>query len=825
MRQAWSNIRKTAVLAILVLVTFGSASGAGAQSPAGGLQMAARAAFGGYFKYGEWLPVWVELENNGPDLEAEVRVQVTGNGRTTVFAVPVELPSVSRKKLPVYVLPNNFSREIEIQLVSGADLLVSQRVKVFAQPNISYSIGLVAPRAGPLSLLKTLKMPGQERPKVLTEFSLEDLPERVEGLQSFDCLILNDVDSATLTPAQGAALENWVQQGGYLVIGGGAGAKTTLAGLPEALQPVAPQADVLLDHLTGIAAFAGAEEIRVPGPFVVSSAGVKESRLLADQDGLPLVLERSLGTGAVIFIALDLSSSPFDAWTGTTAFWEKLLAPGAVYPEWLPPDMSLRQQRAGQMPYALTNLPVLDLPSARGLALLLAVYILLVGPVNYLVLRRQKRLHWAWVTIPVITALFSAGAFGVGYAMHGIDLVVNKIAVIDLQPGGTANVTSYLGIFSPGQQVYEVQVEGNGLLSPLAPFGDPWSSSNIGPLNSGAGSELVFVQGNSGVVRGLTVNQWSMQSIMTESVWPDFGLLSGELQLTGDALVGMLQNQTPYALQEAVLIFGRQFVRLGELPAGSEMQVEFGLAGLIEQDFGPPLSYRLFEDQFNNPGPTGPPREAELKRMVIESLFERGPWSSLNSSFRSTGPANFPRQPVLLGWLNEAPPNLLISGKKPAQQTTALLVTSLPYRLPDSGAVSLPPGFVSGKLSQLPREGGQCGEPGITAVFIGSGEAEFEFQLPETVQALQVDELKLALRSDGGWWQPPQTFVYDWELESWTELQGLNQGVNIIENPASMISELGLFRLRLSNAGSFKGCYFVDLGLQASQPAGQEGQP
>ena len=52
------------------------------------------------------------------------------------------------------------------------------------------------------------------------------------------------------------------------------------------------------------------------------------------------------------------------------------------------------------MALALQNLPVLALPSLNILAVLLGVYIVFVGPVNYLVLRRLKKLDWGWVTIP-----------------------------------------------------------------------------------------------------------------------------------------------------------------------------------------------------------------------------------------------------------------------------------------------------------------------------------------------------------------------------------------------------------------------------------------
>src|SRR5690606_39342700 len=117
----------------------------------------------------------------------------------------------------------------------------------------------------------------------------------------------------------------------------------------------------------------------------------------------------------------------------------------------LPSDVSPRQMRSEQVGYALMNMPSLDLPSLRLLAPLLLVYILVVGPFNYLVLRWQRRLELGWVTIPAITLLFSIAAYRIGYQLRGGDVIINQISTIELRPGnpvGTSSVRSFVGIFS-----------------------------------------------------------------------------------------------------------------------------------------------------------------------------------------------------------------------------------------------------------------------------------------------------------------------------------------------------------------------------------------
>jgi hypothetical protein len=772
--------------------------------------MEAEAAFDGHFKYGEWLPVWVQLENSGPDLEAEVRVRVPGRSGATTFAAPAPLPTGSRKLIPVYVLPNNFSHVLEVELVADGEVLLAQEVPVKPQPNINYQVGLVAPERGALALMMGASLPGRERPKTLIDLSPADLPERVEGLRSFDTLILNDTDTSSLTPEQKTALETWVRQGGHLVIGGGPGARRTAAGLPDVLLPLAPRGEVELESVSALADFAGSEAIRVPGPFVATTGEKAEGRTLVAQGDLPLVRQRAVGAGQVDFITLDLATSPFDAWMGTAAFWEGLLSPGAAYPDWLPPDMSARQMKASRMAYALSGLPTLELPSIRGLGLLLILYVVLVGPVNYLVLRWRKRLHWAWVSVPLITVVFSAGAFGMGYALRGTDLILNKIAVIELGSDGAANVTSYLGLFSPARQSYEIEVKDRNLLSPLTPDYNPW-----GPSTVAAGGEIVFVQGEPSYVRGLAVNQWSMQTFMTEGIQTDFGRVEADLKFEDEALTGAVRNETPHTLKDTVLVLGNHFVRLDDLGPGQETPVTLELSNPTDRGFGQPLSYLLYEDQLRQSGPGGPPREAEVKRTVVENVLDQsGGFSPTSSRIPWGSEGGTSRGLAFLGWLDEAPPDVKVAGRTPGQKTTALLYAPLSFHLPEKGDLSLPPGLIPGALAELPIDGGPCGPSGAS-LWLGQGEALFEFQVPEEARDIQVDEIKLVIGTDGGgWWQPPDTAVYDWDLETWFAVSDPVIGVNVISDATTMVSDDGLVQVRMSAESNQGGCLYLELGLE-----------
>jgi hypothetical protein len=774
-----------------------------------GVRIEAQAAYDGYFKYGEWLPIWVELENNGPDRLAELRAPISTSAGLQVFTVPVELPAGARKRLVVYVLPNNFSRQIEVSLVSDGETLGSQKVQLNPQPTVTYLVGLLSSERGALSLIETIQLPGIKRPIKLVDITEDELSETFEGLRSFDLLVFNDVDTSGLSPDQIQALETWVSQGGRLVAGGGPGAERTLLGLPDSLLPLTHLTTQEVDKLSGLEEYMGGEKpILIPGPFLLASGSSDTSRILANQSDLPLIQEWQVDRGWVDFISLDLAGPPFDAWNGTVNFWEKLVSNGASFPEGSPVDMSARQQFASGMVYPLNNLPMLDLPSVRGLALLLLVYILLVGPVNYLVLRQQKRLHLAWITIPAITLVFSAASFGVGYVLHGTDIFVNKIAILQPLPSGKAKVDSFIGLFSPARRAYSVRLDGAGLVSTLNPYMDPWSN----PETSGvpAGRAIALVQGNPDYINGLSVDQWSMQSFLSEGAQTDFGQILAKLTLEDGQIVGELTNQSNYDLKDVSLILGDKYTRLGDITRGASAPITLSLASSSGPNFGAPISYALYEKEIS--GASGPPpRHIEVRRAIVETLFERTPpyVSSKNSGSRD---AYLSQSPVMIGWIDQAPPEVSLEGVQPAQQTTAAVVLPLKLDFPQTGPIALPPGLINGQLVEMPREGGQCGMPGTPAVYIIRGEALFEFFLPAELQNVAVDNLKLSIYSDSGLFNAPQLSIFNFDTGEWIGLEGVNQGVNLIPDAHKFVDPSGAVRIMLS-AENASNCFFLNLGM------------
>ncbi len=119
-----------------------------------------------------------------------------------------------------------------------------------------------------------------------------------------------------------------------------------------------------------------------------------------------------------------------------------------------------------QIVQAVSQLPSLALPPIGGLLALLGAYILLIGPINYFVLKRLDRREWAWLTMPVLIVAFAVGAYAFGSLLRGSEVIINEVAIVRGAPGATEGTAqAYLGVFSPSRGTYQIKVPGGALLS------------------------------------------------------------------------------------------------------------------------------------------------------------------------------------------------------------------------------------------------------------------------------------------------------------------------------------------------------------------------
>jgi hypothetical protein len=643
----------------VLLAVAGVASPAGA-ADAEGLTMEAAVLLEGHGRIGTWMGIQVRLKNDGPGIAGELRLTGGAQSRTR-FGTPVDLPTQSDKLYTLYAQPPAFGGQLDISLVQGGRTVATRAVAFTVHESTELVVGVIAEQPqGIIPDLDLLPSPNGTRPSIVA-LGVEDLPERVQGWGTLDRLVWQDADSSQLSAPQVEALRGWLASGGQIVIAGGTAGGSVLTGFPDDLLPYRPTGttDVAPDTLSGLLGEIPGDATDVPA----LSGELTRGRALAAVGDLAVAADAPYGTGRVTLLGFDPTTGWISELDSVESLWRRFL-PGRTNGPTIVGDDN-------QLVNAVSQLPALALPPVGGLLLLLVGYIVLIGPVNYLVLRRLDRREWAWITMPVLIAVFAAGAYGFGAALRGLDVIVNEVAIVRGAPDateGTAQV--YLGIFSPSRGTYQLEVGGGALVS----------STLAGDFVGGSAGALDVLQGEPSRIRDLVIGFGSLRTVRADTA-ASVPRIQADLRLTEGALTGRIHNGSDQRLEKPAVVLGGSVVVLDDLEPGAAQDVRLPIR---TGAFGQSLSDRILGTVFfGDPNRTSESTQRNVVRHAVIDQLTYDP--AIGGSFGQL-PAE---SPVLLAWGTSDVLEVRISGQEPRRTGNVL------YYIPLSMTVSGPTVFDS----------------------------------------------------------------------------------------------------------------------------------
>jgi hypothetical protein len=413
--------------------------------------------------------------------------------------------------------------------------------------------------------------------------SAQDFPTNPLLLAGYATIVIDDFDSATLSPPQLQALRDFVGLGGSLVLVGGAHWRRTLAPLPPALLPVRPRATTELG-LEPVATLAGVGLPAVAVPGLVGSLAPGARPTLLEADGTPVMADLDYGAGRVIELAFDPEDGAIGAYRQLA--WGQALA------------RSLEPPPAGTTPLAITipgpspRLALLLAPAGGptpppGLvAAVLLLYLALIGPANYLLLyRRLRRPLLAWITVPVVSLVF-VGLFSLVSIVLQAAVQDAALQIVKVGPDQTAVVLEYDRMSFLRRGDHQVLATTPGLAAPLTLEAYqatvsvcPTCVAELGGLPQGSEHVVPALRptiDERGVVYG---SQRVVAMAGTERAALD---LQASLWVTNNRVVGTLRNpgQEPVGLPTLFTSDGQSLheAQLGRLlPPGSRVAVDAAL--------------------------------------------------------------------------------------------------------------------------------------------------------------------------------------------------------------------------------------------------------
>jgi hypothetical protein len=414
------------------------------------------------------------------------------------------------------------------------------------------------------------------------------LPWDWPGYSALDLLILYDPDWSAMRDQQKAAIREWVSGGGKVLI--------VLGSHPlPASDPIArllplrlgePRKLELGQRTLQSWGCAGATS-RAVNCWALPAAGA--TGWVVEKHGADegIFAHGPVGFGRVGVLAFDPAVLGGPQGENLAPFWMEFTKPfldrGALAAK---PAASQEDEgydygydeTADSSNAVLTFL--LDIPEMEPISILWVVGLLMtlavvIGPVDYLILRKRDRLPLTWLTFTVYIGLFSVLAlFGVK-ALRAGDTQLRAVSVRDAVEGQEHRWAScYSGIFASDTDDYKLSgLEKSQWWSAIAPFSGRYgyysgsfsASRQITCAQQDGGSRPVY----------LPINVWSMQCLLAEACDRAPLPIAARVERKGDRVSATVENRADVPIARvSIRLAGNRVLEFGPVPAKGSRQVE-----------------------------------------------------------------------------------------------------------------------------------------------------------------------------------------------------------------------------------------------------------
>lgn len=413
---------------------------------------------------GDTYDVMVTVENAGADWEGTVRLKVDESYRMpAAYDTVIALPQGSTKQFVVKVPKNSIedtNGTVEVRLLDKKDKVIAFKEfkHLLFQEQDMLGMGILSDNYASLTYLdmggEELYFYGDFYPIRLTEVTQDNL---VDTLDTLEFLVIDDYNTGILTEEELDAIELWNIDGGVLLVGTGSRGSDTLKGFENG--------------------YLGIEcaQVNVPGTGYQPHSEVDFSKLtmaeLRDRNGnfyeefSTKIMMHSYGDGAIGVLPYALTElAQMDESFYISGINQEMYVLNIL--EYVSGEAQSRYNNNGYYSdYEIANnvrrmLRVLGNSNSplnfNVLKVLVIVYVILVGPVLYIILRMTKKKELYWVAVPVAALL---GIILIYFAGRGFEVVDTRVFAVSAENlAGTGSRSSYLYCYDAGLEEWDLKL-------------------------------------------------------------------------------------------------------------------------------------------------------------------------------------------------------------------------------------------------------------------------------------------------------------------------------------------------------------------------------
>ena len=453
---------------------------------------------------GSAVPLAFEIYSDDAPINGDIFIRRTKNSRP-MMKVPVEVAAGTRKRIafPLIVPLNNALNSLV------AELKYSGGEKTEIREN--YSLRVHQRPAGLFlsvtdSPIRGLKIPDQLAPDPaklninnfkfsnhygsMVSLRPEEFPDQVSLISGVFGVFINADVLTGLTEAQISALITWVENGGNLALSVSQAGELTQVNMVKNWLGVQPGKRPSTLDLKRFCQFYKNElgknqtinsylpnlgEVDASVPVIGLEFSTPHRSFLDEANQIPIVHRLNKGLGSVSVFPFDLKNSEITNWDGLPWVWvvefnTQLVANYALDFRAKKVKSALNQGRDWNMDMdslldyqfnqIVNSSQIKKIPVFLLMAMLI-VYLIIIGPADWIFLRKINRPMLTWITFPSAVIVFSLLIYFLGYTVRSGRTEWSAVHLFKMpspDSGGKVTCRTYAGIYSPSNREYPVVV-------------------------------------------------------------------------------------------------------------------------------------------------------------------------------------------------------------------------------------------------------------------------------------------------------------------------------------------------------------------------------
>ncbi|MET4559417.1 hypothetical protein ABIA69_000560 [Lysinibacillus parviboronicapiens] len=634
-------MKKSSITALIVLLMFVMSFmlPVSQASAAPTLEVQANAGMAGKAKYQSVVPLQVTVKNNGADFSGDMAINASSSFEAaSALVLPLDIAAGEEKTIELYLdgLADYSYSEADLFAFYEGSIEKGKKVAYkgtkrlqanFLDPSTTFIYTLTDKSDRLSAYLRLSQFSSSGNVEIFNLNQLKDftLPEDAQGYAMANIIAVDEISIADLSQNQQEALLKWVQDGGTLLLGASDQVLTT-AGIFKDYLPLTLSQQMKTVSAGSLTKLSGGG-IFTKDISVYTATDNQGSVAILKENDTTLAAKKKLGSGEIVQTTFSLGDQPLASMDGYAALTAKMLNIQTLSQQ----GMMQGQSTMDQISYELRSInelfPSFEV-SVSYMLIVIILYILIIGPLLYFVLKKMDKREHAWWLIPAISVAISIALFIFGAKDRIVQPQVQQSAFYKVNEDSSINGYYVESILTNRSGDFVVEADKN--TTALALRNNNNITGTVGDLHE---TSYIKEHANGSTLTLRNLSYWSVQSFAGKTTAKDIGKMDIDITLKNEKLSGTIKNNFPFELKDVTLISGIKEVKLGDIEPNGTLKVDKELKSTVLQK----------PSSFNNYNYNYPKKKEDVDPLRIERM----------KSF-ALPLAEKDKQPVIAAWAEQA---------------------------------------------------------------------------------------------------------------------------------------------------------------------------